>query len=176
MRRDRSGGTCRASDAGIVISASHNPYYDNGIKFFDSMGNKLADDVELQIETQLEQDMVCVDSDRLGKASRIDDAAGRYIEFCKASVNRGFRLTGLNVVLDCANGATYHVAPGVFEELGATVTLMGCEPDGFNINEKCGATDPVALAAQVMPESSSALPTIPITTMASNFSTAWVTS
>jgi len=82
------------ADLGVVISASHNPYYDNGIKFFDSMGNKLPDDVELQIETQLEQDMVCVDSDRLGKASRIDDAAGRYIEFCKASVNRGFRLTG----------------------------------------------------------------------------------
>ncbi|MCZ6457942.1 MAG: phosphoglucosamine mutase [Gammaproteobacteria bacterium] len=141
--------TLRA-DAGIVISASHNPYYDNGIKFFDGMGNKLPDDVELQIETQLEQDMVCVDSDRLGKASRIDDAAGRYIEFCKASVNRGFRLTGLNVVLDCANGATYHVAPGVFEELGATVTTMGCEPDGFNINAECGATDPAALAAQVV--------------------------
>lgn len=141
--------TLRA-DAGIVISASHNPYYDNGIKFFDHMGNKLPDDVELQIEAQLEQDMVCVDSDRLGKASRIDDAAGRYIEFCKASVNRGFRLSGLNIVLDCAHGATYHVAPGVFEELGANVTVMGCEPDGFNINAESGATDPAALAAQVM--------------------------
>ena len=141
--------TLRA-DAGIVISASHNPYYDNGIKFFDGMGNKLADEVELQIEAQLEEEMVCVDSDRLGKAARIDDAAGRYIEFCKATVNRGFRLSGLNIVLDCAHGATYHVAPRVFEELGAKVTLLSCEPDGFNINAECGSTHPAALAAEVL--------------------------
>jgi phosphoglucosamine mutase len=141
--------TLRA-DAGIVISASHNPYYDNGIKFFDGMGNKLADEVELQIEAQLEKEMVCVDSDRLGKAARIDDAAGRYIEFCKATVNRGFRLSGLHIVLDCAHGATYHVAPRVFEELGAKVTLMGCDPDGFNINAECGSTHPAALAALVV--------------------------
>ncbi len=141
--------TLRA-DAGIVISASHNPYYDNGIKFFDGMGNKLADEVELQIEAQLDEEMVCVDSDRLGKVARIDDAAGRYIEFCKATVNRGFRLSGLNIVLDCAHGATYHVAPRVFEELGAKVTLMGCEPDGFNINAECGSTHPAALAALVV--------------------------
>ena len=141
--------TLRA-DAGIVISASHNPYYDNGIKFFDGLGNKLADEVELQIEAQLEKEMVCVDADRLGKAARIDDAAGRYIEFCKATVNRGFRLSGLHIVLDCAHGATYHVAPRVFEELGAKVTLMGCDPDGFNINAECGSTHPAALAALVV--------------------------
>ena len=135
--------------AGIVISASHNPYYDNGIKFFDGTGNKLDDAVELEIEKQLDAPMQCVDSHRLGRAARIDDAAGRYIEFCKASVNRGFRLNGLKVVLDCAHGATYHVAPRVFEELGAEVTVIGAEPDGFNINDGCGSTAPDALCEQV---------------------------
>lgn len=140
--------TLRA-DAGIVISASHNPYYDNGIKFFDGAGNKLPDDVELEIEDQLQADMVCVDSNRLGRATRIDDASGRYIEFCKASVSRGFRLGGMKIVLDCANGATYHVAPGVFEELGASVTVIGANPDGFNINNDCGSTSPELLAEKV---------------------------
>jgi phosphoglucosamine mutase len=140
--------TLRA-DAGIVISASHNPYYDNGIKFFDHRGNKLPDDVELEIEAQLEAGMACVDSDELGKAARIEDAAGRYIEFCKATVNRGFRLRGLKVVLDCANGATYHVAPGVFEELGADIHVIGGAPNGRNINEACGSTAPQALVAEV---------------------------
>jgi phosphoglucosamine mutase len=141
--------TLRA-DAGIVISASHNPHYDNGIKFFDHQGNKLADAVEMEIEDQLDGTMACVDSDRLGKAVRIDDAAGRYIEFCKATVNRGFRLRGLKVVLDCANGATYHVAPGVFEELGADIDVIGNTPNGRNINDCCGSTEPAALAARVL--------------------------
>lgn len=140
--------TLRA-DAGIVISASHNPYFDNGIKFFDGDGNKLGDDIELEIEAQLEADMTCVDSDRLGKALRLDDAAGRYIEFCKASVPRGFSLKGLRIVLDCAHGATYHVAPGVFEELGADVLTFGNEPNGTNINAEVGATHPQHIAARV---------------------------
>jgi phosphoglucosamine mutase len=140
--------TLRA-DAGIVISASHNPYQDNGIKFFDRHGDKLADAVELEIEAQLRGEMVCVDSDRLGKAARINDAAGRYIEFCKASVSRGFSLRGLRVVLDCANGATYHVAPRVFEELGAHVSVIGNRPDGTNINADCGSTHPARLAQEV---------------------------
>lgn len=140
------------ADAGIVISASHNPYYDNGIKFFDAAGNKLGDDIEAEIERQLEQDVVCVDSDQLGRASRIEDAAGRYIEFCKASVQRGFRLNGMHIVLDCAHGATYHTAPGVFAELGARVTVISAEPDGFNINDGCGSTAPEALAARVVEE------------------------
>jgi phosphoglucosamine mutase len=141
--------TLRA-DAGIVISASHNPYYDNGIKFFDRHGNKLPDQVELEIEAQLEGEIACVDSDRLGKASRIGDAPGRYIEFCKATVNRGFSLRGLQVVLDCAHGATYHVAPGVFEELGAEIHVIGQAPNGTNINDGCGSTRPEALAAKVL--------------------------
>ena len=140
--------TLRA-DAGIVISASHNPYSDNGIKFFDCNGSKLGDELEAEIETQLEADMVCVESSRLGKASRIVDAAGRYIEFCKATVSRGFRLQGLRVVLDCAHGATYHVAPGVFEELGAEVVVVGNKPDGFNINQHCGSTCPELLVDKV---------------------------
>lgn len=141
--------TLRA-DAGIVISASHNPYYDNGIKFFDHHGNKLPDEVELEIEKQLEGEMACVDSDQLGKAVRIGDAAGRYIEFCKATVNRGFRLRGLRVVLDCAHGATYHVAPGVFEELGAEIFVIGRTPNGTNINDGCGSTHPDELVAKVL--------------------------
>ena len=140
--------TLRA-DAGIVISASHNPYQDNGIKFFDANGNKLGDDVEAEIEAQLENEMVCAASNRLGKASRVPDAPGRYIEFCKATVSRGFRLQGLKVVLDSAHGATYHVAPGVFEELGADITVIGDAPDGFNINAGCGSTHPELLAASV---------------------------
>ena len=140
--------TLRA-DAGIVVSASHNPYQDNGIKFFDASGNKLGDDVEAEIEAQLENAMVCAASNRLGKASRVPDAPGRYIEFCKATVSRGFRLQGLKVVLDCAHGATYHVAPGVFEELGADIAVIGDEPDGFNINAGCGSTHPESLARAV---------------------------
>jgi phosphoglucosamine mutase len=141
--------TLRA-DAGIVISASHNPYYDNGIKFFDHLGNKLADEVELEIEAQLEEQMACVDSDQLGRASRINDAAGRYIEFCKATVPRGFSLRGMRIVLDCAHGATYHVAPGVFEELGADVVTFGAEPNGVNINDGCGSTHPEMLREKVL--------------------------
>ena len=137
------------ADAGVVISASHNPYYDNGIKFFNSQGNKLGDDVELEIEAQLEETMACVDSDRLGKAARLGDAAGRYIEFCKATVARGFSLRGMRIVLDCAHGATYHVAPRVFEELGADVITTCAEPNGMNINEGCGSTHPDILQQKV---------------------------
>ena len=137
------------ADAGIVISASHNPYWDNGIKFFDGDGNKLPDAVELEIEAQLDERMACVESDLLGKASRISDAAGRYIEFCKATVPRNFSLRGMRIVLDCANGATYHVAPRVFEELGADVISIGAEPDGKNINAACGSTHPEALQRKV---------------------------
>lgn len=140
--------TLRA-DAGIVISASHNPYYDNGIKFFDGDGNKLPDAVELEIESQLERDMTCVDSDRLGRAAHMDDASGRYIEFCKATVSRGFSLRGMRVVLDCANGATYHVAPRIFEELGADLITFGSDPNGTNINDGVGSTYPEYLAAKV---------------------------
>jgi len=138
------------ADAGIVISASHNPYYDNGIKFFDGSGAKLADEVELAIEAQLDTDIACVDSDQLGRASRISDAAGRYIEFCKATVDRGFSLRGLSVVIDCAHGATYHVAPRVFEELGAKVITLGADPNGFNINDACGSTYPANVQAKVV--------------------------
>ena len=141
--------TLRA-DAGIVISASHNPYYDNGIKFFDRHGKKLADDIELEIEAQLGETMACLDSDRLGKATRIGDAPGRYIEFCKATVPRRFTLRGMRIVLDCAHGATYHVAPRVFEELGADVVVTAAEPDGMNINADCGSTHPEALQQKVL--------------------------
>lgn len=138
------------ADAGIVISASHNPYYDNGIKFFDRHGAKLADEVELAIEAQLDGDIACVESDQLGRASRISDAAGRYIEFCKATVDRGFSLRGLKLVLDCAHGATYHVAPRVFEELGAEVVTLGADPNGVNINDACGSTYPANVQAAVI--------------------------
>ena len=131
--------TFRAS-AGIVISASHNPYYDNGIKFFSSAGIKLDDDIEIEIERYLERDMVTVESDHLGKAIRVNDAAGRYIEFCKRSLPNSVKLNGLRVVVDCANGATYHVSPSVFEELGAEVITIFNKPDGVNINHECGAT------------------------------------
>ena len=127
------------ADAGIVISASHNPYFDNGIKFFSSEGTKLPDEIEQAIEAQMDIAMTTVDSAELGKAKRIDDAAGRYIEFCKATAG-GISLKGLKIVLDCANGATYHVAPAVFDELGAQVVEIASSPDGLNINEECGAT------------------------------------
>ncbi len=131
--------TFRAS-AGIVISASHNPYYDNGIKFFSANGTKLDDAIEMKIEAYLEKDIVTVSSDYLGKAVRVEDAAGRYIEFCKRSVPAEMSLNGLRLVVDCANGATYHVAPSVLEELGAEVIPIYNEPNGVNINKECGAT------------------------------------
>ena len=137
------------AQAGIVISASHNPYQDNGIKFFSSDGTKLADEVELQIEAELERPLKTVDSGRLGRAERIDDASGRYIEFCKRTIGRGISLHGMKVVVDCAHGATYHIAPHVFEELGAQVICLGVEPNGLNINDARGATKPEALQAKV---------------------------
>lgn len=138
------------AEAGIVISASHNPYYDNGIKFFSSSGEKLPDDVEKAIETLLDQPMDCVSSSELGRASRITDAAGRYIEFCKSTFPANLSLAGLRIVVDCANGATYHIAPNVMRELGAEVIEIGTHPDGLNINEKCGATDIKALQQVVI--------------------------
>jgi len=136
------------AQAGIVISASHNPYTDNGIKFFSTSGAKLPDEVELAIEAQLDKPMVT--SEQLGKARRIEDAAGRYIEFCKGTMPWGFSLQGLKIVLDCANGATYHIAPAVFSELGAKVIPFAVEPNGTNINRGCGSTKPDALREQVM--------------------------
>ncbi len=141
--------TLRAS-AGIVISASHNPYYDNGIKFFSGDGTKLPDEVELAIEAELERPMQTVDSADLGKAERIVDAAGRYIEFCKSTIPQRTVLHGLRLVVDCANGATYHIAPSVFEELGAEVIRLAAHPDGLNINADCGATAPQRLADTVL--------------------------
>lgn len=126
--------------AGIVISASHNPHHDNGIKFFSSAGTKLPDEVEVAIEQELDRDMTIVESQRLGKAYRMADAAGRYIEFCKSSIPWVMSFRGLKVVVDCANGATYHIAPHVFEELGAEVVAIGVEPDGLNINAGVGST------------------------------------
>ncbi|VEA31614.1 PGM/PMM family protein [Salmonella enterica subsp. enterica] len=140
------------AEAGIVISASHNPFYDNGIKFFSIDGTKLPDDVEEAIEAEMEKEITCVDSAELGKASRIVDAAGRYIEFCKGTFPNELSLNGLKVVVDCANGATYHIAPNVLRELGATVIAIGCEPNGVNINEEVGATDVRALQARVLAE------------------------
>ena len=141
--------TLRAS-AGIVISASHNPFYDNGIKFFSSEGTKLADEVELAIEAELDKPMETVDSVDLGKAERVNDAAGRYIEFCKSAIPERTVLHGLKIVVDCANGATYHIAPHVFEELGATVVKIAVQPNGLNINEACGATEPQELSRAVL--------------------------
>jgi len=138
------------AQAGIVISASHNPFYDNGIKFFSEKGGKLADDVELAIERELEVPMVTVDSNLLGKAGRIVDAAGRYIEFCKSTIPSMMELKGLKIVVDCAHGATYHVSPSVFKELGAEVFEMGVSPNGLNINEECGSTSPAELQAKVL--------------------------
>lgn len=136
--------------AGIVISASHNPYEDNGIKFFDARGHKLPDEMEIAIEERIGQPMKTVRSNELGKVVLLDDARGRYIEFCKSTVSRQFRLRGMKVVLDCANGATYAVAPSVFSELGAEVVLLAAEPDGMNINEACGSTHPEAMAEKVV--------------------------
>ncbi len=136
--------------AGIVISASHNPYYDNGIKFFSVAGTKLPDELECQIEHYLDSTVTTVDSASLGKARRVDDAAGRYIEFCKATIPTGFDFKGLKIVLDCANGATYHIAPHVFSEIGAKVTVIGCEPNGLNINDTCGSTKPQKLVSAVL--------------------------
>ena len=137
-------------EAGIVISASHNPYYDNGIKFFSSQGTKLPDDIEEAIEAMLDQPMDCVESADLGKASRISDDAGRYIEFCKSTFPAHLGLDGYKIVVDCANGATYHIAPNVLRELGAEVIEIGTDPNGININEKCGATDVKALQEKVL--------------------------
>ncbi len=141
--------TLRAS-AGIVISASHNPYYDNGLKFFSADGSKLPDELEEEIESVFESQMVTVDSAQLGKAERVEDAQGRYIEACKATIPIGTRFNGIRVVLDCANGATYHIAPCVFEELGAEVITLGDKPDGLNINKDVGSTHPNVLAAAVL--------------------------
>ena len=137
------------AQAGIVISASHNPYYDNGIKFFSGQGEKFPDQAELEIEAQIELPMHTVEADQLGKATRIEDAAGRYIEFCKSTFSGGGDLRGMRIVVDCAHGATYHVAPAVFQELGAEVFTVGVDPDGFNINEEVGSTSPASLEAAV---------------------------
>ncbi|MGX5658463.1 phosphoglucosamine mutase [Castellaniella ginsengisoli] len=135
--------------AGIVISASHNPHYDNGIKFFSGAGTKLPDETEAAIEAMLDEPLGCADSAGLGRARRINDAAGRYIEFCKSTFPNELDLQGLKIVVDAANGAAYHIAPHVFRELGAEVSVIGCEPDGFNINENVGATHPETLVAAV---------------------------
>ncbi len=138
------------AQAGIVISASHNPYDDNGIKFFSSEGAKLGDDIEHAIEAELDQPMQVMESAMLGKARRIDDAAGRYIEFCKSTFPNDMDLRGLKIVLDCAHGATYHVAPNVFHELGAEIVAIGNKPNGLNINEQVGSTHPQALQQAVL--------------------------
>jgi phosphoglucosamine mutase len=140
------------ANAGIVISASHNGFEDNGIKFFCGNGSKLPDDVELDIEKELEKPMQSVTSRELGKAHRITDAAGRYIEFCKSTFSNDINLDGLKIVVDCAHGATYHIAPAVMAELGADVVSLGNQPDGFNINEGFGATAPEALQQAVLAE------------------------
>ena len=140
------------ADAGIVISASHNPYFDNGIKFFNGQGSKLSDELELQIEAMIDSPMETVDSEQLGKASRIVDAAGRYVEYCKSTFPDDLSLKGMKLVIDCAHGATYHIAPAVFEELGATTVVIGATPDGYNINDGVGSTEPAALQAKVLEE------------------------
>lgn len=140
--------------AGVVVSASHNPYYDNGIKFFSARGRKLDDTLEAQIETYLDEylnkDIMITSSNELGKAKRINDAQGRYIEHCKSTISPRLSLNGLHIVLDCANGATYQVAPKVFLELGAKITVIANDPDGFNINENCGSTSPQKLIEKVL--------------------------
>ena len=138
------------AQAGIVISASHNPYQDNGIKFFSAQGTKLPDDIELAIEAEMDKPMITVDSALLGKAERVVDAAGRYIEFCKSTIPGSAELRGMKLVVDCAHGATYHVAPSVFEELGAEVIKLGVHPNGLNINEGCGSTHPQTLQVAVL--------------------------
>lgn len=135
--------------AGVVISASHNPYQDNGIKFFSAQGNKLPDSVEASIEAALDAPIVCVSSEKLGKAKRLFDAQGRYIEFCKSTFPNELDLRGLKIVVDCAHGAAYHIAPDVFHELGAEVVAIGDKPNGLNINDGVGATSPVALSDAV---------------------------
>ena len=140
------------ADAGTVISASHNPYFDNGIKFFNGEGSKLSDDLELQIEAMIDSPMETVDSRQLGKASRIVDAAGRYVEYCKSTFPSDLNLKGMKLVVDCAHGATYHIAPSVFEELGATTIVIGAAPDGYNINDGVGSTEPAALQKKVLEE------------------------
>jgi phosphoglucosamine mutase len=141
------------AQAGIVISASHNMYADNGIKFFATLGTKIPTSIEQAIEEQLSQPMVTVDSSKLGKAVRVNDAAGRYIEFCKSTFPTNLSLSGIKVVLDCAQGATYHIAPHVFRELGAKVVSIGTHPDGLNINAECGSTHPELLQKKVLDES-----------------------
>jgi phosphoglucosamine mutase len=138
------------AEAGIVISASHNPYYDNGVKFFTGMGAKLATEVERSIEAKLDENMRTVNPENIGKAQRMDDAAGRYIEFCKSSVSMNLNLKGLKVVVDCAHGATYHIAPHVFEEKGAEIIVIGGKPDGLNINDQVGSTHPKLLQSKVL--------------------------
>lgn len=136
--------------AGIVISASHNLYFDNGIKFFSGDGSKLPDEIEFAIEAEMEKEMKMVGSDQIGKVTRINDAAGRYIEFCKSCFASDYNLKGLRIVLDCAHGATYHIAPNVFRELGAEVIEMGTSPDGLNINQDVGSTSPEQMRLKVM--------------------------
>lgn len=137
-------------DAGVVISASHNPFYDNGIKFFSAFGTKLPDEVETEIENLLDLDLVCCESSKLGKSEVIKDAPGRYIEFCKSTFPSDKDLSKYRIVLDCANGATHHIAPAVFSELGATIVAkIGCDPDGININENVGSTHPEKLIQTV---------------------------
>lgn len=131
-----------SAEAGIVISASHNPFADNGIKFFGPDGKKLDDELEAQIEALVDEPLVCVDADKLGKARRINDAGGRYVEFCKSTYLPESSLQGLRIVLDCANGAGYQVGPAVFQELGAEVITLGAKPDGMNINKDVGSTTP----------------------------------
>ncbi|GAA0340696.1 phosphoglucosamine mutase [Morganella psychrotolerans] len=143
------------AEAGIVISASHNPFYDNGIKFFSIDGTKLPDHVEEAIEAEMEKPLTCVESAELGRANRIVDAAGRYIEFCKGTFPNEQSLNGLKMVIDCAHGATYHIAPNVLRELGADVIAIGCDPNGININEECGATDVRQLQERVIAEGAS---------------------
>ena len=136
--------------AGVVISASHNPYQDNGIKFFSANGDKLPDELENQIEAMLDQPFVCASSMAMGKVRRLDDAAGRYIEFCKSSFPNQYDLHGLKLVVDCANGAAYHIAPNVFHELGAEVIAIANQPNGMNINDGVGATSPQACIQEVI--------------------------
>ena len=140
------------AQAGIVISASHNAFQDNGIKFFAGDGTKLDDDIEFAIEKEIEKELTTVDSSEIGRASRIVDAGGRYIEFCKSTIPSSLSLNGLSIVLDCSNGATYHVAPSVFRELGAQVSTIGTDPDGLNINFECGSTHPQGLVEKVLEE------------------------
>lgn len=140
------------AQAGIVISASHNPYPDNGIKFFSAAGLKLPDELELKIERQMDEPMTTVPSAKLGKAVRIGDAAGRYIEFCKGSIPSGMDLSGIKIVVDCAHGSTYHIAPPVLTEIGATVVALGVQPNGLNINDGVGATKPAKLRETVLAE------------------------